>query len=125
MTCVPNLVVAPIRLAASGLGSVPVMLGVQFGGFRSVMRRVVHVSVRGVRVVRSAFVISSFKMLCRLAMVPSRVLVVIGRFPVVFRCLFGHKSSSCICDSRTWGWQRGPRSALRQLSDFTAGDLLK
>jgi hypothetical protein len=73
------------------------MLDVLFGRFRSVMRGMVQVTLRGVRVVGRHFVISGFVMRRRFAMVPSRVFVMFCRFVMMLCRLLGHKSSSSIC----------------------------
>ena len=51
-------------------------------------------ALRGVRVVRSRFMVVSFVMCCRFAMVPSRMVMMFGRFVVMFCRLLGHESSS-------------------------------
>jgi hypothetical protein len=72
------------------------MLNVQLGRLRCVMRGMVQMALRGVRVVRSRFMIVSFMMCCRVAMVPSRMVMMFGRFVVMFCRLLGHESSSFI-----------------------------
>jgi hypothetical protein len=72
------------------------MLDVQFGCLRGVMRGMVHMALRGVGVVRRGFMIVSFVMCCRFAMVPSCMVMMFGRFVVMFCRLLGHESSSFI-----------------------------
>jgi hypothetical protein len=72
------------------------MLDVQLGGLRGVMRGMVKMALRGVRVVRRRFMVVSFVMYCGFAMVPSRMLMMFGRFVVMFCRLLGHESSSLI-----------------------------
>jgi hypothetical protein len=72
------------------------MLDVQLGCFRCVMRGMVQMALRGVGVVRCRFMVVSFVMCCRFAMVPSRMVMMFGRFVVMFCRLLGHESSSLI-----------------------------
>jgi hypothetical protein len=62
--------------------------------FRSVMSGVVQVSLGGVRMMRCRFVIASFVMRGRLAMVAGRMFVMFGRLMMMFCRLLGHESSS-------------------------------
>jgi hypothetical protein len=72
------------------------MLDVQLGRLRGVMRGMVQMALRGVRVVRRRFMVVSFVMCRRFAMVPSRMVMMFGRFVVMFCRLLGHESSSLI-----------------------------
>ena len=58
------------------------------------MRRMMKVAMRSVGVMSRLLVVSRVIVLRGLAMVPRRVLMVFGCFPVVFCCLFRHKPSS-------------------------------
>ena len=58
------------------------------------MRRMMKVAMRSVGVMSRLLVVSRVIVLRGLAMVPRRVLMVFGCFPVVFCCLFRHKRSS-------------------------------
>jgi hypothetical protein len=69
------------------------MLHMELGRLRSMMRGVVQMPLRRVGVVRGRFVIARFVMLGGLAMMMGRVFVVLSRFLMMLRCLFGHKSS--------------------------------
>jgi hypothetical protein len=69
------------------------MLYVELGRLGCVMRRVVQMSLRRVSMVRGGFVIARFVVLRGLAMVMGRVFVVLSRFLMMLRCLFGHESS--------------------------------
>jgi hypothetical protein len=85
------------------------MLDVQLGGLRGVMRGMVNMALRGVRVVRRRFMVVSFVMYCGFAMVTSRMLMMFGRFVVMFCRLLGHESSSLILvNGAAWGchWQQ-------------------
>jgi hypothetical protein len=83
-------------LLAGRPGLFSMMLDVLFGRFRSVMRGMVQVTLRGVRVVGRHFVISGFVMRRRFAMVPSRVFVMFCRLVMMLCRLLGHDSSSSI-----------------------------
>ena len=72
------------------------MLNVQLGRLCRVMRGMVQMALRSVRVVGRCFMIVSFVMYCGFAMVPSRVVMMFGRFVVMFCRLLGHESSLLI-----------------------------
>ncbi len=67
---------------------VPMVLGVQFGGFLSVMSCVVCVSLRRVGVVSGCLVVTSLMMPGGFVMVLRRVLMVFRCFAMVLCCLF-------------------------------------
>jgi hypothetical protein len=70
-----------------------VMLDVRLGSFRGVMRGMMKMPLRRMSVVGGRFVVPSFVMLGRFAMMLCRVVVMLRRFGVVLRCLLGHMSS--------------------------------
>jgi hypothetical protein len=78
------------------------MLDVQLCRFRRVMGSVVQVALCGMRVMGRQFMVSSFMMFCGFAMMPGRVVVVLGCLMMMFCRLFGHLSSS-----RIWWWAGG------------------
>jgi len=82
------------RLAPGTLGLVPVVLDVQFRGFRAVVCGVLQMSVRRMGVVRRGFVIPAFVMACRFAVMLRGVLMVLRRFVMMLRCLLRHDASS-------------------------------
>jgi hypothetical protein len=71
---------------------------VQLGRFRSMMRSMMGVAMRGVSVMRSGLMITGFVMPCGLAMMPGCVFVVLGCLMMMFCRFFGHLSSL------RWGW---------------------
>jgi len=82
------------RLAAGYFRFFPVMLNVQLRCFRGVMRGVVQVPLGGMRMVGPQFMVTSFVMRRRFAMMPSRVIVMFCRLMMMFCRLLGHESSS-------------------------------
>jgi hypothetical protein len=66
------------------------MLDVHLRRFGRVMHRVMMMPMRGMGVVRCLFVSTSIIMLCGLLVVSGRMLMVLGRLPVMFSCFFGH-----------------------------------
>jgi hypothetical protein len=76
------------------------MLDVLLCRFCGVVRGVVQVSLRGVGMVRSHFMVAGFVMRCGFAMMTGRVLVVFRCLLMMFRCLLGHESSLSINISR-------------------------
>ena len=64
-----------------------VMLGVQLGGLRGVVGRVVKVSLRGVGVMCGRFVIIVFVMFSGFAMMLGCLLMMLGCFVMVLGCL--------------------------------------
>jgi hypothetical protein len=65
-----------------------VVLGVGLCSFAGMVGSVLSVSMRGVRVMRSCFVVSRFVMLPRLSVMTSGVLVMVGCFIVMIGCFF-------------------------------------
>jgi hypothetical protein len=70
------------------------MFDVQLCGLGGVMCGVVQVPLGRVRVMGGQFVGSRFVMLCGFAMMAGRVVVVLGCFVMMLRCLVGHVPSS-------------------------------
>jgi hypothetical protein len=66
------------------------MLDVHLRRFGRVMHRVVSVPMSGMGVMRRLFVSARIIMLCGLLMVSGRMLMVLGRLPVMFCCFSGH-----------------------------------
>jgi hypothetical protein len=83
------------RLLCRGLGFVSVVLNVGFCRLSSMIRRMMKVAMRCVRVVGRLVVVPRVIVLRGLAMMPRRVLMVFGCFPVVFCCLFRHNVPQC------------------------------
>jgi hypothetical protein len=75
------------------------MLDMLLRRFRRVMRRMVEVTLSGVRVVRRHFVIALFVVRRRLAMMTRRVFVMFRCFVVMLCRLFRHRSSSFRCSA--------------------------
>jgi hypothetical protein len=86
------------RLLTGSFRFVAVMFGMQLCSFGGVVRRVMQVTLRGVRMMRRRLVIARFVMIGCFAMVSRRVLVMLGRQMVVLCRLFGHVGSFCIWD---------------------------
>jgi hypothetical protein len=80
-------------LPTGSLDLLPVMLDVQLGRLRRMVRGVVLVALGSVSVVRGCFVVAGFVVPRSLAMMSSCVLVVFGCLVMVFCRLFGHLSS--------------------------------
>jgi len=80
-------------LGASGPGFVSVVLYVKFGCLVGVMSCVLKMSVGGVCVMGSAFVVACLMVFGRFAMMSRRVLVVLGCFMMMLCGLFRHGSS--------------------------------
>jgi len=72
------------------------MLDVMLGRFGSVMRRVMKMTLRGVRMVRRRLVITFFVVSCRFAVMARRVFVVFRCFVMMLCRLFRHRSSSFV-----------------------------
>jgi hypothetical protein len=81
-------------LAARSLGLLPVMRYVMLRCFRCVVSCVVHVALRGVRVVSRHFVVALFMVRRRFAVVLRREFVVFGCLVMMFGCFLRHSSSS-------------------------------
>jgi hypothetical protein len=77
------------------------------------VRRMVQMTLGGVGVVRSGFVISRFVVICCLAMMPGCVFVMFGRFVMVLCRLFGH---SVLLGSQWMGQAGQPYSHI--VKDF-------
>jgi hypothetical protein len=75
------------------------MLDVMLRRFGSVMRRVVKMTLRGVRMVRRRLVIALFVVSCRFAVMARRVFVVFRRFVMMLCRLLRHRSSSFCCSA--------------------------
>jgi hypothetical protein len=69
------------------------VLGVELGGLTGMMRRVLMMAVGGLRVMPGGLVVAQLMVLGGFTMMPGRVLVMLGCFAVVFRCLLGHSAS--------------------------------
>jgi hypothetical protein len=67
--------------------------GVQLRGLASVMRCMLCVALRGVRVMRRRFMVSSLVVLSGFAMVLSGVVVMLGGLAVMIRSFLGHCKS--------------------------------
>ena len=67
------------------------MLDVHLRRFGRVMHRVMMMPMRGMGVVRCLFVSTSIIMLRGLLVVSGRMLMVLGRFPVMFCWFSGHR----------------------------------
>jgi hypothetical protein len=80
-----------------GLGFVPVMLDMLLRRFRRVMRRMVEVTLSGVRVMRRHLVIALFVVRRRFAVMTRRVFVMFRCLVVMFCRLLRHRSSSFYC----------------------------
>jgi len=87
----------PKKLSAGRLRLFPVMLDVVLCRFRSMMCRVLRVTLSGVRVVRRRFVIAFFVVRRRFAMMACRVFVVFRCFMMMLCRLLRHSSSSFHC----------------------------
>jgi hypothetical protein len=83
-----------LALSAGGLGGFAVGFGVCLGGFGSVMRCVMMMTVGDVSVMRGEVMIPFFVMTRGFAMMTRRVFVVLGSFAVMLDCVCGHRSSS-------------------------------
>jgi hypothetical protein len=75
------------------------MLDVMLRRFGSVMRRVMKMTLRGVRMVRRRLVIALFVVSCRLAVMARRVFVVFRCFVMMLCRLLRHRSSSFYCSA--------------------------
>lgn len=75
------------------------MLSVQLCRLSGVVRSVMQVSLGGMRVMSRLFVVSRFVMFRGFAMMPGRVVVMLGCSVMVFCRLLGHVPSSEFC-----GW---------------------
>jgi hypothetical protein len=64
---------------------------VRFGGFVRVMGRLKVMCVGCVRMMAGLLVGARLVMFCRLVMMPRRVLVMLGRFAMMFCCFFRHR----------------------------------
>jgi hypothetical protein len=79
------------------------MFDVQLRRFRSMMRCMMEVTLRGVRVVRRHFVVAFF-VVCRRFAVMTRRVFVMFRCRVMMLCrLLRHRSSSFRCSARLAG----------------------
>jgi hypothetical protein len=70
------------------------MFNVHLGGFGGVVCGMCKMPVGAVGMMGGRFVVARLVMLSRFAMVPCRVLVMFSCLVMVFRCVFGHCSSS-------------------------------
>jgi hypothetical protein len=75
------------------------MFDVQLRRFRSMMRCMMEVTLRGVRVVRRHFVVACFVVSRCFAVVTRRVFVMFRCLVVMFCCLLRHRSSSFHCSA--------------------------
>jgi hypothetical protein len=75
------------------------MLDVMLRRFGSVMRRVVKMTLRGVRMVRRRLVIALFVVSCRFAVMPRCVFVVFRCLVMMLGRLLRHRSSSFCCSA--------------------------
>lgn len=71
------------------------MLGMQFCGFASVVRRMLGVALGRVRVMCGCFMVPSLMMLTGFTMVFRGVVVMLGGLAVMVRSFLGHCKSPC------------------------------
>jgi hypothetical protein len=82
-----------LLVCVRGFRLLSVSFGVQLRGFASMMRCMLCVALRGVRVMRSRFMVSSLVMLSGFAVMLRGVVMMLGGLAVMVRSFLGHGKS--------------------------------